>query len=103
MFSLRDNELTSSGQFLIGTTVVLLATYLYSSLDRHIPPPIHIHSYEKTTIGRETSEVAEPSLKVPTTPMKSEGLSTSRPSSPMGHHTRVGSARGYFAAKHRDE
>lgn len=88
---------------MIGTTVVLLATYLYSSLDRHVPPPVRIHNYEKTTIGRETVEVEIPSLKVPTTPMKSEGLSTSRPSSPMEHHARVGSARGYFAAKHRDE
>ncbi|KAI9699996.1 MAG: hypothetical protein M1836_002530 [Candelina mexicana] len=99
-----DFRLTS--KFIIGTGIVLSATYLYSSQDRLKPPPIKIVSYEKTTIGGESSDYEdsaryEDSSKLPTTPMISAGLSTSRPSSPMRHHSRVGSSRAKFAR--RDE
>ncbi|KAF2468631.1 uncharacterized protein BDR25DRAFT_394820 [Lindgomyces ingoldianus] len=39
-----------TASYLIGTCVVLFATYLYTSQDRIRPPPIRIADYEKTTI-----------------------------------------------------
>ncbi|KAK5012530.1 UDP-galactose transporter Gms1, partial [Cryomyces antarcticus] len=43
---------TIQTNYIIGTSVVLLATYLYSSQDRLLrAPPIRIVDYEKTTIG----------------------------------------------------
>ena len=99
------SQLTFSGKFLIGTSIVLFSTYLYNSTHRREPrpPPIRIHDYEKITIDRQNSNENDPPLKLPTTPLKAEGLSTSRPGSPKGHHSRVGSSRGYFGTKHRDE
>ena len=92
-------------QFLTGTSVVIFATYLYNSAhERASPPPIQIHNYEKTTIDEQELRENDPPLRLPTTPLKgSEGLSSSRPGSPKGHHSRVGSARAYFGAKDRDE
>ncbi|KAF2460577.1 nucleotide-sugar transporter-domain-containing protein, partial [Lineolata rhizophorae] len=43
-------DMTISSNFLVGTAIVLFATYLYSSYDRRRSPPIHIAEYEKTTI-----------------------------------------------------
>jgi UDP-sugar transporter A1/2/3 len=92
----------NSSQFVIGTAVVIFATYLYSGPDRkrHRPPPINIASYEKTTIDngytpkyvedRSRGSVALEPLDV----VKSAGLSTSRPNSPIRHHSRTGSSRG---------
>ncbi|KAI4136003.1 MAG: hypothetical protein LQ347_000180 [Umbilicaria vellea] len=96
-------DFTLTTNFLVGTLIVVFATYLYNSEVGSIrPPPIRIHSYEKTTIDTQPARLQEPLLKLPTTPMKSEASSTSRPTSPTLHHTRHGSSRGYFAAKHRD-
>ena len=39
-------------------------------------------------------------IKLPTTPLGEEALTTSRPGTPLRHHTRKGSARGsYFEGK----
>lgn len=99
-------EFAVTANFLIGTSVVIFATYLYNSVYERAPPlpPIKIHSYEKTTIDEQKSRENDPPLRLPITPLKSsEGLSSSRPGSPKGHHSRVGSARAYFGAKDRDE
>ena len=102
---LRTNAL--SKQFLLGTAVVLLATYLYNVssdapgfLTRSTrPPPINITSpvdgrFEKPFDDRAFA------IKLPLTPLKEEAISTSRPGSPLKHHTRKGSARGdYFEGK----
>jgi UDP-sugar transporter A1/2/3 len=90
-------------QFLIGTIVVLVATFLYSSQPpssrpaKLWPPPIRIESYEKGK-GDGHSGLSPPndfSIKLPPTPLLSAttggGLSTSRPTSPS--HTRAGSNR----------
>ena len=90
-------------QFLIGTAIVMFATYIYNLQDRARPPPIQIHDFEKTTVDTESARQRDFTIKGPVTPLKQESLTTSRPSSPGLHHTRVGSARGYFASKHRDE
>lgn len=85
--------------FVIGTAVVLLATYLYSGPDRkgNRPAPISIASYEKTTIDGAYTPSEELTLRIPIDPLetiKSAALSTSRPSSPLRHHSRTGSTRG---------
>ena len=85
---------------MIGTAVVIFATYLYSSTgrQRNRPPPINIASYEKTTIDNGfTPKYEEDRSKMTLDPLdglKNAGLSTSRPSSPLRHHSRVGSSRG---------
>ncbi|KAI9890350.1 MAG: hypothetical protein M1814_004260 [Vezdaea aestivalis] len=93
-----DQSVTAS--FVIGTSVVIFATYLYSGKDRLRPPPINIASYEKTTIGgMETPSYEDHTKMTPVTPLKSSGLSTSRPSSPMRHHVRVASGRVKFTKR----
>lgn len=93
----------------MGTSIVILSTYLYnSSAPRgERPPPIQIHSYEKTTIDKQRFRDGELPLKLLTTPLKNKGLSSSRPGSPEGHHSRRGSSRGYFGSgsgsKDRDD
>jgi UDP-sugar transporter A1/2/3 len=86
---------------MIGTAVVIFSTYLYSGPDRrgNRPPPINIASYEKTTIDngytpRHEEDRSDMLIADPLQSIKAAGLSTSRPSSPMRHHSRVGSSRG---------
>ncbi|KAI1178330.1 UDP-galactose transporter [Nemania sp. FL0916] len=89
--------------FIVGTASVLFATYLYTGPDRKRgrPPPINIVSYEKTTIDPMSTPRSTDRLEVPNQfdGVKSLGLSTSRPSSPLRHHVRGSSAR----EKARDE
>lgn len=81
---------------------MLAATYLYSGTgtSRNRPPPINIASYEKTTIdnGYTPKYEENKTLQIPgpqaLDELKSAGLSTSRPSSPMRSHSRAGSSRG---------
>ncbi len=93
-FRLVSKILSNSGQFIIGTGLVIFATYLYSTQEsfKPRPAPIKIASYEKTTIDNGFTPKYE-SLD-PLESLKTSGLSTSRPSSPMRHHSRVGSSRG---------
>jgi len=89
-------------EFILGTSLVMLSTYLYSGPDRKRgrPPPINIINYEKTTIDATPKYVDETKLNLdPLDSIKAVGLSTSRPSSPGFSHARASSARG----KHRDE
>ncbi|KAF2651304.1 nucleotide-sugar transporter [Lophiostoma macrostomum CBS 122681] len=44
-----------SASFLLGTSVVLYATYLYTSPDRRLPVTVKIADYEKTTIDGNPS------------------------------------------------
>lgn len=88
--------------FLIGTSIVLFATYLYNSSERsHRPPPIRIHSYEKTTVDSLSTDEKDATQKKPATPVRNEGHSSSRPGSPSGQR-RPGSARGFSMIKHQD-
>ncbi|MCJ1472199.1 hypothetical protein MMC13_000846 [Lambiella insularis] len=96
-------DFTLTTHFLIGVVLVMYSTYLYNTHEHsRRPPPIRIHDFEKTTIDPESARQRDFTLKGPMTPLKAEALSTSRPSSPLLHHSRVGSSRGYFAAKHHD-
>ncbi|KAI0518034.1 nucleotide-sugar transporter-domain-containing protein [Xylaria bambusicola] len=83
--------------FVLGTGFVLFATYLYTSPDRkrRRPPPINIASYEKTTIDPMLTPQSNGRLSVPNPidSVKSLGLSTSRPSSPLRYHSRGPSGR----------
>lgn len=85
--------------YLLGTAVVLWATYLYSSQDRVRPPPIRIADYEKSSMGDNPSyfdiEGSTGMAKSPS-PLKSvEALTTSRPGTPRleRHHFRANSER----------
>lgn len=99
-FSVWFFDFSVTFNFIIGTAVVIFATYLYSVQDSHRgsrPPPIRIASYEKTTIddGHTPSGEAKSLLD----PMdlleglREKGLSTSRPSSPLRSHSRLGKGR----------
>lgn len=61
------------------------------------PPPIRIDNYEKDAGNDNGSPVGGPpdeiSIKLPTTPFLSDGISSSRPTSPNPGHTRVSSNR----------
>jgi len=83
--------------FVIGTSLVLLSTFLYSGPDRKRgrPPPIAIANYEKTTIDSTPRYLDGTKMALdPLESVKAMGMSTSRPSSPLRHHARVPSARG---------
>ncbi|KAI1637903.1 nucleotide-sugar transporter-domain-containing protein [Biscogniauxia mediterranea] len=88
--------------FLLGTTLVLTSTFLYSGPDRKRgrPPPINIVNYEKTTIDPMNTPRTNDRLVVPNPMenMKGLGLSTSRPSSPLRYHVRTPTAQ-----KNREE
>ncbi|ORY12867.1 nucleotide-sugar transporter-domain-containing protein [Clohesyomyces aquaticus] len=86
--------------YLIGTMVVLFATYLYTNQDRVRPPPIRIADYEKTTIdGNPSYFDLEPTGRLAKSPaLRSGALSTSRPSTPTveRHALRSASDRKQF-------
>ncbi|KAE8451601.1 hypothetical protein EG329_003674 [Mollisiaceae sp. DMI_Dod_QoI] len=100
LFSVWFFDFHFSWNFIAGTALVIYATYLYSGQEkrRNRPPPINIASYEKTTIDNGYTprfEEDKSSLTLdPLESLKAAGLSTSRPSSPLRHHSRVGSSRG---------
>lgn len=100
LFSVWFFEFQVTLNFVVGTAVVIFATYLYSGPDRkwNRPPPINIASYEKTTIDNGmTPKYEEDRFRMTLDPLdglRDTGLSTSRPSSPMRHHSRMGSSRG---------
>lgn len=99
LFSVFFFDFQVTFSFVLGTGIVIFATYLYSGPERkrNRPPPINIVNYEKTTIDNGYTPRDEDTLRLPLMPLeniKSAGLSTSRPSSPARHHSRVGSSRG---------
>ncbi|CAI7645330.1 unnamed protein product [Penicillium bialowiezense] len=105
---LFDLEVTTS--FIIGSAVVIIATYYYGNPAYNHgtsrPPPIRIDTYEKDAAGPEGSPVAPPndfSIKLPTTPFLSDGVSSSRPTSPSPGHARVSSSRHASASGYFDE
>ncbi|KAJ6162773.1 hypothetical protein N7497_002752 [Penicillium chrysogenum] len=102
---LFDFEVTSS--FFLGSAAVLIATHYYGNptfnpaMGASRPPPIRIDAYEKDPAGPEGSPVAPPndfSIKLPTSPFLSDGMSSSRPTSPAPGHTRVSSSRNASAS-----
>ncbi|KIH88792.1 solute carrier family 35 (UDP-sugar transporter), member A1/2/3 [Sporothrix brasiliensis 5110] len=120
LFSVVFFGFRMTATFTVGTLLVLASTYLYSGPDRKRgrPPPINIVHYEKTTIDRagtpvprirSADNIRNPSAHAssshgsahldPLDSVRTMGLSTSRPSSPLGHHNRVQSSR----SKTRDE
>ncbi|CAL3969144.1 unnamed protein product [Diplocarpon coronariae] len=99
MFSVFFFEFQVTLKFVFGTAVAIFATYLYSSAERkrNRPPPINIASYEKTTIDNGHTPKSEEAKKLTVDTLEGTrhaGLSSSRPSSPLRHHSRVGSSRG---------
>ena len=81
-------------QFMLGTAIVLSATYLYSASEKapQRPTPIHITMEEKSP-----AETRDMSITIPKTPLANQGsISSSRPGSPTGKK-RKGDGLGYFA------
>ncbi|KAL9044262.1 MAG: hypothetical protein Q9214_002586, partial [Letrouitia sp. 1 TL-2023] len=67
-------KFTVTANFFVGTCAVLSATYLYSNGGRGgRASPIRIHDYEKTTIDPRPARGKDSPLKLPATPVKSEG------------------------------
>ncbi|KAL8971705.1 MAG: hypothetical protein Q9197_003137 [Variospora fuerteventurae] len=94
-------KLTGSTQFVLGTSVVLFATYLYNLRNRGSrPAPLRIHAYESTIVDLKSAKGRSSPLKYPIDPLKtSQGKSSSRPNSPEGHYPRVASVGGYFGSR----
>jgi UDP-sugar transporter A1/2/3 len=89
----------SSVQFVVGTALVIGATYMYSLPERKRarPPPISIVGYEKTTVEGSAPRYADQDLLTVTTLDSGRGaaaLSTSRPASPLMFHERIPSSKG---------
>lgn len=87
-------------QFMIGTVIVLSATYLYSVSEkaRQRPPPIKIENYEKMNGDRSPTEARDMSIMMPKTPLLENGgsvVTSSRPGSPT-RKKRKGESLGYF-------
>ena len=94
----------ASSQFVLGTVIVSCATVLYSRGEaKSRPAPIQIHDYEKITIDPRSAKDRSGPLKHPTTPFRTEGKSSSRPSSPAPHNSRLGSSKGYVGSRDRDD
>lgn len=91
-------------QFAIGAAVVVAAIFLFESPPSYFggtrprPPPIRIETYDKDENDAKASPQSPPndfSIKLPTTPLlsaDSQGLSTSRPQSPV-QPSRAGASR----------
>jgi UDP-sugar transporter A1/2/3 len=106
-----EQVLTEQSQFFLGSAAVLVATHYYGnpsfSPTGKMPPPIRVDTYEKD--GGDTESPVIPSsndfsIKLPSSPSLSGGVSTSRPTSPISSHTRVSSSRdvsgsSYFEKK----
>ncbi|KAK4151583.1 hypothetical protein C8A00DRAFT_45248 [Chaetomidium leptoderma] len=97
LFSVVAFHFSVSLSFVLGTALVLAATYMYSLPERKRarPPPITIASYEKTTIEGTPRYLDQDRLTVnPLDSARGAGLSSSRPASPLMFHERAASARG---------
>ncbi|OCL09193.1 hypothetical protein AOQ84DRAFT_317365 [Glonium stellatum] len=98
-------QFSITANYVIGTSIVLFSTYLYSSQDRLRPPPIRIADYEKTTIDGNPSyfDLERTAAPLAKSPLRAEALTTSRPGTPTieRHHFRGNSERKQFVK--RDE
>ncbi|KAJ5659837.1 hypothetical protein N7507_006288 [Penicillium longicatenatum] len=101
---LFEFELTPT--FLLGSALVLVATHYYGNpsfnpaaakIGVARPPPIRVDNYEKGGSLNDDSPISNSpndfSIKLPSTPFLSDGMSSSRPTSPNPGHARVGSSR----------
>lgn len=87
---------------MLGSAIVLSATYLYSVSEktRQRPPPVQIDGYEKTHGEKSPTEARDMSITIPKTPLANEGsISSSRPGSPT-RKKRKGENLGYFTKQH---
>lgn len=83
MTSLAQGASTDRMQYLLGTAIVLGATWLYNSSPakkKLPPPPISVTDYEKS--GQPGYFDLESVASASRTPLRSEALSTSRPGTP---------------------
>ena len=90
-------------QFLIGTLIVLIATWIYNSEETRLlqAPTISVQEDEKAALN-STARLNEMSIQIPKTPLLQEeaALATSRPGTPS-YKKRNKEPLGYFT-KHQD-
>lgn len=89
--------LLTSVQFLLGTSIVLFATWLYSTHDTPYTsaPQINIDELKRPLESPKFNE-KDMSIPIPKTPLLDEGaLATSRPGSPASNKKRKNEV-GYF-------
>ncbi|KAJ5086971.1 hypothetical protein NUU61_008278 [Penicillium alfredii] len=106
-------EFTAS--FFLGSAAVLVASHYYGNpifspsptkAVSNRPPPIRIDSYEKNGGVDEKGSSVTPndfSIQLPTTPFLSDGVSTSRPTSPAAGHARTSASRQVSASSYFDK
>lgn len=96
-------DFAMTGQFLLGASIVLLATWVYNAEETRLlqAPAITIPEDEKATLNGSAG-LNDMSIQIPKTPLLQEetALATSRPGSPS-HKKRNKEPLGYFT-KHRD-
>ncbi|KAG6112540.1 hypothetical protein E4U13_004259 [Claviceps humidiphila] len=101
LFSMWIFDFNVNITFLLGTLLVLLATYIYSVPERkfHRPPPVRIYSFEKPAIEQTLTPMQTPRLadarRLNLDPFDGRdfGKSSSRPGSPMLPRS---ASRSYF-------
>jgi UDP-galactose transporter len=84
-----DRMLTITTQYLLGTAIVLLATYLWTSDHGPRPLKVVVADYEKTTIGHQQPySDNRGNLNTGSRSNLKEALTTSRPSTPVNFERR---------------
>lgn len=92
-------RLANEGQFVVGTGIVLLSTWMYTIQKEQVRPPIirvGFESEKEKIIS--PSEVNDASISIPKTPLSMDDttITTSRPGSPAPHKKRKNDSLGYF-------
>jgi len=95
-------DFTLTGHFLMGASIVLLATWVYNSEEGRLTraPRISLAPDEKASLNGSAG-LNDMSIQIPKTPLVQQetALATSRPGSPS-HKKRNKEAIGYFAKHH---
>ncbi|KAG9772224.1 hypothetical protein ABEF93_006123 [Exophiala dermatitidis] len=96
-------DFSMSRHFLVGASIVMLATILYNTEEARVQqtPTIKVFAEEKLA-SNAAAEANDMSIQIPKTPLSHEetALATSRPGSPS-HKKRKNESLGYFT-KHHD-
>lgn len=95
---------TNGIQFVVGTAIVLLSTYMYTQQESQPRPPIiRIDSDQGKENITSPTELKDASISIPKTPLSLDDttITTSRPGSPAPHKKRKNDSLGYFTKVHQ--
>lgn len=90
-------------QFVIGTAIVLVSTWIYTAQgSRTRPPIIKLNSEDEKSQFISPTAAKDASISIPKTPLSLEDttITTSRPGSPAPHKKRKNEPVGYFTKSH---